>query len=98
MMNFHTVDISLDKIKTVTKHICPNYDGVILSSGRFFHYYGNKLLTEDEWLKFMADFLMPCVLVSPRYIGHRLFDKYCTLRLTADKTYKTKIPEVIDVV
>jgi len=97
MMNFHPVDISSDEIKLAIKIILPNLDGAFLSSGRFFHYYGNGLLDKDEWFKFMTDFLMPCILVSPRYIGHRLSNGYCTLRLTADKTYKTKIPEVVDI-
>lgn len=95
MMNFHPEGISLEIIKQSIKHIYPNKNGVILHSGRFFHYYGNFLLSENEWIKFMAAFLMPCVLVSSRYIGHRLHDGYCSLRLTTDTKYKTKIPEVI---
>jgi len=98
MMNFHPIDISLEEIKQAIKIICGENNGIILSSGRFFHYYGNFLLTEKEWEKFMIDFLMPCVLVSPRYVGHRLNNGYCTLRLTADKEYKTTIPKVIDLV
>lgn len=97
MMNFHPVDISLEDLKFAIKNICKNFNGALLSSGRFFHYYGNSLLNENEWTKFMTDFLMPCVLVSPRYIGHRLFDGYSTLRLTSDKFVKTKVPEVIDI-
>jgi len=98
MMNFHPIDVSFEEIKLAIKAIRPDVRGALLSSGRFFHYYDDKLLNKDEWIKFMTDLLMPCVLVSPRYIGHRLFDGYCTLRLTSDKFYKTKIPEVIDVI
>jgi len=39
---------------------------------------------------------MPVILVSPRYIGHRLRDGYSTLRLTSDTTFKPKVPELID--
>lgn len=97
MMNFHPYRKNLSEIEKSVKIICKEYKGVILDSGRYFHYYGNALLTNEEWTKFIADFLMPCILVSPRYIGHRLNDGYCSLRLTTDKKYKTKTPRVVSV-
>lgn len=98
MMNFHFeegADINF-AIKAVEK-ICGDMSGVLLESGRFFHYYGNALLHHEEWLHFLGQFLMPCVLVSPRYIGHALNDGYFSLRLTADNIFKPKIPTVIKV-
>ena len=98
MMNLHPEEgFQLEDVKKVLRHIYSNKNGVLLDSGRFHHYYGDYLMEEDEWLKFIAQFLMPTVLVSPRYIGYRLMDGYCTLRLTADNKYKTKIPRVIGV-
>ena len=98
MMNYHPEDVSLEDIIKSTKIISGEREGVILSSGRFFHYYGNFLLDQGEWKKFMIDFLMSTILVSPRYIGHRLIKGYCTLRLTTDKEYKTNIPRVISLI
>lgn len=98
MMNFHPENISVGTIIESLKYILPNSKGAILESGRFFHYYGLTLLSEDEWKKLLAQFLMPCILVSPRYIGHRLYDGYCSLRLTTDIKYKTKIPKVVIIV
>ena len=95
MMNFHYENDYERDIKKVLKYICGNNKGVLLESGRFLHYYGDFLLDENNWIKFMAEFLMPTVLVSPRYIGHRLYDGYCTLRLTIDSKYKTNIPKVV---
>lgn len=97
MMNFHPENVGMEAVRETVKHICGARSGCILDSGRFFHYYGDFLLDESDWLKFMAEFLMPCILVSPRYIGHRLHDGYCTLRLTTEKSYKPKLPEVIEV-
>jgi hypothetical protein len=94
MMNFHNT--SLQDIKSALEYICGKRKGVILNSGRFFHYYGDFLLDEDKWTSFMGEFLMPTVLVSPRYIGHRIHDGYSTLRLTADKKYKPCIPKVVE--
>lgn len=97
MMNFHPDNCSKEDIKIALEYICNDHKGVLLNSGRFQHYYGDFLLDENEWTQFIAEFLMPTVLVSPRYISHRLYDGYCTLRLTADNQYKPKIPEVIEI-
>lgn len=88
MMNFHPEGVGIEAIKETIKQICPNRGGCILSTGRFFHYYGDFLLTQKQWQMFMAEFLMPCIVVSPRYIGHRLHDGYCTLRLTTQIPHK----------
>ena len=45
MMNFHSENISVGIIKELLKYIYPNSRGVILESGRFFHYYFNFLLS-----------------------------------------------------
>ncbi len=98
MMNFHPEEgIAQEQICVAIEHICPEKSGVLLESGRYYHYYGNFLLSEAEWLRFLDAFLMPCVLVSPRYVGHALVDGYCSLRLTADATYKPTVPRVIEV-
>ena len=98
MMNFHPENVGIDVIRQTIRYICLNKNGYILDSGRFFHYYGNFLLTCTEWVAFLAEFLMPCMVVSPRYIGHCLHDGQCTLRLTADDKYKPKFPKVIDII
>lgn len=97
MMNFHPEHGSEEGIKKALGYICGSQRGVLLDSGRFQHYYGDFLLDETGWRKFMAEFLMPTVLVSPRYIGHGIHYGYNTLRLTNDSQYKPMIPEVIEV-
>jgi len=104
MMNFHpendndNKDISIKSIEETLSHICGDKTGVILHSGRYYHYYGNFLLDEKEWIRFMSEFLMPCVIVSPRYVGHRLYDGYATLRITNEQNYKPTIPKTIKLI
>lgn len=62
--------------------------GHVLSSGRYFHFYGADLLNAEEWIRFMAQFLMPTIVVSPRYIGHSLYRGYAALRITTQHLYK----------
>lgn len=56
-------------------------------SGRSFHGYGEDLLTEREWFRFMGLLLLankPKLepTVDPRWIGHRLLAGYSALRWT----------------
>jgi len=97
MMNFHPEGSINDAtiVEQAVKAIRPKEKGAILDSGRYWHYYGQNLLNHTQWLKFMADFLMPCVLISPRYVALGLIRGYATLRLTADNQFKPKIPTVI---
>jgi hypothetical protein len=101
MMNFHPEGIALKEfprfIRAAVRRIDQGRPGVIVRSGRYFHYYGGYLLNEQEWLKFLGHFLMPTILTSPRYIGHALRNGYASLRLTADNKYKPVVPTVIEV-
>lgn len=99
MMNYHMEDdVTLKYVEEATNYICGNREGFILSTGRYFHYYGNFLIASHIWQKFMAAFMLPCVIVSPGYMGHRLIDGYATLRLTTDSKYKSFLPTVIQLI
>jgi hypothetical protein len=62
--------------------------GVILNSGASFHFVGVTPLTNDEWVRFMGRSLLLAPFVDSRYVGHRLLDGHCNLRLFA----RGKIP------
>jgi hypothetical protein len=99
IMNLHTDAISdLDLLISVLRETTGGVPGYLLASGRFYHYYGSRLLTQQEWLKFLAQFLMPCLLVSPRYIGHSLFSGFCSVRLTRSEPHKPVVPRLITTV
>jgi hypothetical protein len=55
--------------------------GAIVESGRSYHYYGFRLLTRDDWVRFLARALMFAPFSDPRYIAHRLLDGQCRLRI-----------------
>lgn len=95
IMNLHPEGhISYDKLVKMIEIVTENMPGYLLESGRYYHFYGHMLLDEEQWLRFMAQFLMPTILVSPRYIGHCMYRGYAALRLTTDKTYKPLLPIV----
>lgn len=97
-MNLHPEGLnSIDLIAHVITEITNGLPGYLLSSGRYYHYYGKRILRGEEWTGFLAQFLMPCMMVSPRYVGHSLFQGFCAVRLTAAAPYKSTVPWLLAV-
>jgi hypothetical protein len=85
----HTVKRVLGKIRKAT--------GLLLESGRSYHYYGLDLLSETEWRSFLGRALLLTPMVDVRYVAHRLIDGFCRLRLTATND-KPVVPAVVSIV
>lgn len=71
------------------------------TSGRSFHGYGEKLLSEGEWVQFMGLLLLankPKLepTVDPRWIGHRLLAGYSALRWTRNTSHYLVPPARIE--
>jgi hypothetical protein len=71
------------------------------SSGRSFHGYGEDLLSEVEWVRFMGLLLLankPSMepTVDPRWIGHRLLAGYSALRWTKNTSHYLVQPSLIE--
>jgi hypothetical protein len=56
--------------------------GLILNSGRSYHFYGLQTLTQAEWVRFMGKCLLLTSLTDVRYVGHRLMEGLCDIRVT----------------
>jgi hypothetical protein len=98
LMNLHPAPmLDSQAVAALIEEVTEGMGGYLLETGRYWHFYGATVLTEDAWLRFLAQFLMPVVLVSPRYIGHSLYRGYATLRLTIEPQYKPTIPSVVQV-
>jgi hypothetical protein len=70
--------------------------GVLVNSGRSYHYYGIRLLGRDDWVRFMAKALMFAPYSDPRYIAHRLADGQCRLRVFSRTRPMPMISRVLD--
>ena len=95
MMNIH-LDVPID-IRTLNDALAKliSADYYLLRTDRFYHIYGNGLMTEDEWKEWNLKFLMVDFLVSPRYIGHSLAGGCNKLRINAAKSLKTTVPHLV---
>jgi len=107
------MDFSLPKspeniaiIKKRMRRIAGEERGLILESGKSYHYYGVNLRTEESWREFMAKCLLTSVFLGKdqpfleiadhRYIGHSLIGGGCVLRITTNAERKF-MPVVVDI-
>lgn len=68
--------------------------GYILMSGRSYHYYGFRLLSEAEWKIFLGKCLLMSGFADDRYVGHQLVDGHCVLRVSSGRS-KGNLPIVV---
>jgi hypothetical protein len=68
--------------------------GVILESGRSYHYYGFELQNHDQWIEFMARSLLLAPFIDVRFVAHRLIEGTSVLRLTSSKR-KPRVPSIV---
>ena len=71
------------------------------SSGRSFHGYGDRLLSDSDWIRLMGALLLSNQrgmnpIVDPRWIGHRLLAGYSTLRWTKNTKHYIDYPSNIN--
>ena len=104
---------NLDRTKERLKElIVPDFGGgFILETEKSYHFLGKRLLSHEEWLKFLGfNLLTSIVTVTPndqenihelvadyRYIGHSLIRGSTGLRITAGGS-KTVLPKVVAVI
>ena len=67
--------------------------GAVLNSGRSYHFWGLKLLSEEKWRKFMYQALL-LDRIDRRWVGHRLIDGQANLRISEKSG---RIPVVVHV-
>jgi len=72
-------DKNLAKVEEFVREL--DEKGVILVSGRSYHYYSFNLLPHNKWVKFMARTLLFTGFVDIRHIGHRILSGEARLRL-----------------
>ena len=71
--------------------------GVILSSGQSYHYYGNSLLTLDEWPVYVARCFLLAPPVDARYLAHSLIEGEFSLRVSHHPS-SCELPRVVGVI
>jgi hypothetical protein len=70
--------------------------GLLVESGRSYHFYGVRLLNQEAWLRFLAMGILFSPIVDARYVAHRLADGACRLRVGTglEKQFAPVVAEV----
>lgn len=55
--------------------------GILVRSGKSFHFYGLELISTEQWQQFMSYNILLSPFTDVRYIGHRLISGYSLLRI-----------------
>ena len=84
--------LNLEKVIWFLREI-GQQEGVILSSGNSYHYYGIEPLSKTDWIVFLGQCLIS-ELVDHFYIGHQMIEKYSTLRISRS-SYYPETPTVV---
>jgi len=99
MIDFGMKNISDFSIPPIKKFIeYWDMDFAIFSSGRSYHAYGNRLLPEKDWIKFMGSLLLlnepgGRKVIDTRWIGHRILAGYSALRLSCNALQYKSYPK-----
>lgn len=81
-------------IRKMLEHI-GQPEGMLIQSGRSYHFYGFSLLSPDAWTKFMGQVLLFAPVTDPRYVAHRLIDGQCRLKIVGSKNEPP--PPIVDI-
>ena len=84
---------NLARIKLAVSSIAGE-PGVLLTSGRSYHWYGYGLMEQEEWVTFLSTCLLYAPLVDARYIAHRLKERNAVLRIS-NGGIKPETPSVV---
>lgn len=83
-----------EAIVTMMKSISPA-GGAVLETENSYHFYGVELLDSKEWLAFIGKSLLFQGITDDRFIGHRLQEGFCVLRLTCGP-FHNAVPIVVE--
>ena len=68
--------------------------GLLLESGKSYHYYGFQLLTDKELATFLARAILLGHIVDRRWIAHQMIERACALRIGSGHGYES-LPFVV---
>jgi hypothetical protein len=82
MLDFraHVGAANLESVTRVVEQL--QTGGVILDSGRSYHFYGVRLVDEESWRRMLGQALLLAPLVDERWVAHQLIEGSCALRVS----------------
>jgi hypothetical protein len=63
--------------------------GFVLASGRSYHFVGDTLINDDEWMSFLGKAILLAPFIDRAWVGHQLLQRTCVLRVNSGPKYET---------
>lgn len=60
--------------------------GTLFQTENSYHFYGEEVLSQDEFITFLARTALFSPVVDQRWIAHQLIDRHCALRVSESPT------------
>src|ERR1700752_296588 len=83
-----------EAVVTTMKSLLPS-GGAVLQTKNSYHFYGVELLDSKKWLAFLGESLLFQGITDDWYIGHRLKEGFCVLRLSHGP-FHDSVPTVVN--
>lgn len=93
-LHYAASSANLRMIVSAVNALKPRSRGLLLQSGKSYHYYGFELLTNEELTKFLASAILLGPIIDRRWIAHQLIEGACALRIGSGHGYES-LPFVV---
>lgn len=80
-------DQSLPLVSSAVRALTGSGQGLLLASGKSYHYYGCGLLTSQELIQFLARASLLGPIIDRRWIAHQILEGACALRIGRGHDY-----------
>jgi hypothetical protein len=97
MIDFHAFKSPANQrlVESVAERLFPS-GSILVDSGESYHAYGNQILSQEGFIRFLGTALLFVPIVDRAYVAHQLIEGRCALRLTPGGG-KSKVPTVVAV-
>ena len=82
MLDFHIPISEINKKTCIAVLKELNFSGFLLNSGKSFHFYGRKLVSESELVTLLSTALLFAPIIDRAWIAHQLIERSCCLRIS----------------
>jgi hypothetical protein len=93
-IDFHCAESESSRRASIEVIQTCNLRGYLLRSGKSYHFYGNNLIPEEDFSKFMGKILLFSPIVDRAWIAHQLIEGQSALRLSSRPGYGTN-PQLV---
>jgi hypothetical protein len=97
MLDFHAFKSPANQllVEAAATRLFPD-GSILLDSGESYHAYGTRIISQEDFRRFLGNAMLLAPIVDRPYVAHQLIEGRCALRLTQGGG-KSRVPMVVAV-